>query len=90
MKQEPLSTAYISLKKVVFTYSYELRQTSFCHQNAKANLFRKRQIVSFTTLSLGTVETSQDYHHLSAMDENGTGRLSSNRSDVLRAELTSW
>ena len=90
MKQEPLSTAYISLKKVVFTYSYELRQTSFCHQNAKANLFRKRQIVSFTTLSLGTVETSQDYHHLSAMNGNGTGRLPSNRSDVQRAELTSW
>lgn len=79
--KEPLSTACISLKRVVFTYSYELRQTTFCHQNAKANFCHKRQIVSFTTLSLGTLEASQDYHHLSAMDGNGTGSLPSNRSD---------
>ena len=88
--KEPLSTACISLKRVVFTYRYELRQTTFCHQNAKANLYRKRQIVSFTTLSLRILEASQDYHHLSAMGGNGTGRLPSNRSDVQRAELTNW
>ena len=36
------------------------RYTTFCHQNTKANLCLKHQIVSITTLSLEPLEASQN------------------------------
>ena len=61
MKQEPLSAAYISLKKVFLLRADDLLQTTFCYPKTQnVNLGRKCQTVSFITLSLGTHEASED------------------------------
>ena len=46
MKQEPLSAAYISLKKVFLLRADDLLQLRFATKTQNVNLGRKRQIVS--------------------------------------------
>ena len=59
MKQEPLSAAYISLKKVFLLRADDLLQTTFCYQNTKCESWPQTSD-SLITLSLGTYEASQD------------------------------
>ena len=59
MKQEPLSAAYISLKKVFLLRADDLLQTTFCYQNTKCESWSQTSD-SLITLSLGTYEASQD------------------------------